>query len=36
LEDISAETARCDRRGQHVGVEEDPHDTSRNTSSSVR
>lgn len=33
---IRTETARGERRNQDIGVEEHPHETSRNTSSSVR
>ena len=35
-EEISAQPSRGERRDQDVGVEEDLHDTSRKTSSSVR
>lgn len=36
LEEIGAEPARRERRENDVGVERDPHEWSRNTSSSVR
>ena len=35
-EQISAESSRGERGKQHIRVEEDLHDTSRKTSSSVR
>ena len=35
-EHVCAEPARGDRGDQHIGVETDPHETARNTSSSVR
>ena len=34
--EIRANPSRGDGTHQHVGIEEHPHDTSRNTSSSVR
>jgi hypothetical protein len=36
MENIRTDTARRYGRGQDIGIEEDPHETSRKTSSSVR
>jgi hypothetical protein len=36
MENVVTDSSCRDRRRQNVGVEKDPHDTSRKTSSSVR